>query len=123
MTKRESLTFMQCFTIGNSRCAGKETFKGMDFEKAKKIINERRDEIESAEMGLMEDWECTSGTVFLDGKFVEGNCRIFLESLWATPLLVLNFNDGNVQEIELFVEYNKNDREHPSHASLPDDWC
>lgn len=70
-----------------------------DYEKAKEIINHRKDEIERASLGMYEDWFWTAETVFEDGKFtkklteetviggINGSC-------WATPALRLELKNG-----------------------------
>ena len=43
--------------------------KNYDFKKAKKIIEESKDCLESASLGMHEDWAWTGQTIFEDGEF------------------------------------------------------
>lgn len=61
-----------------------------DWEKAARLIKERKPETASA--GLGSDWEWTGGTIFADGKPVIDSYT-FLSSNWATPELDM---DGDV---------------------------
>lgn len=63
--------------------------KVFDWEKAARIIKKTKTKTASA--GLLEDWESTSGEIFLDGKpNFENNPYLFLSSTWATPILKIN---------------------------------
>ena len=61
--------------------------KVFDWDKAAKIIKERRPKTASA--GLSEDWEWTGGTIYENGKPVK-NEYTYLASRWATPILILD---------------------------------
>lgn len=73
--------------------------KYMDWERAHKIIEERAKKNKSitVEAGLMEDWNNTSGIVYIDGRFVRAPF-VFARSSWATPILDI---DG--EEIECYT--------------------
>ena len=73
--------------------------KYLDWERAQKIIKERFKENPhiTVDAGLMEDWGCTSGTVFSNGNFIS-NEFVFDHSTWATPILDI---DG--EEIECYT--------------------
>lgn len=77
---------------------GKE-MKVFDWDKAAKLIRERKPKI--AEAGLENDWAYTGGVIFEDGKPVTDS-NTFLSSTWATPILEL---DG--EEIECYVMESK----------------
>ena len=58
-----------------------------DWERAASLIRKRKPRI--AEAGLDEDWSCTSGAIWEDGKPIrDENC--YLKSVWATPVLYLD---------------------------------
>ena len=71
-----------------------------DFQKAKKLIQLNSDLIESAHLGMAEDWFWTAETVFEDGKFTidleEDGLLIagIKSSIWATPVIELRMKDG-----------------------------
>lgn len=65
-----------------------------DWDKAARIIRERKPKIASA--GLHDDWEWTGGTIFENGKPVEE--YTFLASTWATPEIAI---DGEI--IDCFI--------------------
>lgn len=71
---------------------GKEP-KVFDWDKAAQILRERK--AQYAEAGLLDDWECTGGTILEDGKPVK-NSYTYLASKWATPALELE--DGETIE-------------------------
>ena len=76
---------LQAIAINNSTPDGNE--KVFDWDKAAKIIKERKPETASA--GLAEDWFWTGGTIYENGKPVK-NEYTFLASRWATPVLILD---------------------------------
>ncbi len=63
-----------------------------DWDKAARIIKERRPKIASA--GLRSDWEWTGGVIYKDGKPVKDSYT-FLASTWAVPELDI---DGDIIE-------------------------
>ena len=121
MTKRQSLGFTEGMLYGASQPATKEGFMNhLDFDKARKIIKDNKENIKEVRAGLMEDWSLTSETVFIDGKFHKDkwDCGYFA-SRWATPLLVITHNDGNEEEIECFKSVPQSEAK----TALPDDWA
>jgi hypothetical protein len=92
MTKRANTDFVGGMFSGVEKCKGKTTFKYADCAKAKEIIKKTKN-LREAELGLAEDWNNTAGTVFEDGKFVNDD-YCYLNSMWATPILVLVLEDG-----------------------------
>lgn len=67
----------------------KESQKGkvFDWDKAAKIIKERKPKTASA--GLAEDWFWTGGTIYKNGRPTKKNYT-YLASSWATPVLRLD---------------------------------
>ena len=68
----------------------------VDNEKSHKIIKQllsQGKQIESAELGLDGDFNCNSTTVFSEGDFF--NYDAHEGSLWAEPILVVNYLDGS----------------------------
>ena len=74
-----------------------------DFKKAKQFIEDNKENIESARMGMREDWFWTSETIFEDGEF-----KVNLDdkdlsiggingSYWATPVLQVEYKDGTTK--------------------------
>lgn len=80
--------------------------KYYDFKKAKQIIEERKESISIAQLGMAEDWFWTANTVFRDGSFiidldtVKEICGIF-GSEWATPTLSIVYKDDLEENIEV----------------------
>ena len=60
--------------------------KVFDWDKAAKIIKERKPETASA--GLAEDWFWTGGTIYKNGRPVKS--ATYLASSWATPVLLID---------------------------------
>jgi len=82
--------------------------KKYDFEKAEAIIEKEKGLIESASLGMQEDWFWTAETIFEEGSFtkeltntttiggIDGSC-------WATPVLRINYVDGSEIVYECFT--------------------
>lgn len=86
--------------------------KTYDFAKAKQLIEENKDNIESAYLGMSEDWSWTAVAVFKDGEFTmdldeQPEIAGIKSSSWATPELRINFKDGNSEEIECLLASQK----------------
>lgn len=57
-----------------------------DWDKARRIVAKLK--LQNADCGLQEDWFWTGGTLVEDGVMVtEENCRAYLTSIWATPII------------------------------------
>jgi hypothetical protein len=80
-----------------------------DFKSAKEYIEMHRDRIESASMGMHEDWFWTSETVFKNGEFTKDFDADGLQiggidsSFWATPTLEIQFKDGNEERKDCYT--------------------
>lgn len=75
--------------------------KNYDFEKAVEIIDSQKANIETAELGMHEDWMWTAETVFEDNEYTTDLSKQDLTiggisgSSWATPTLHVVFKDGS----------------------------
>lgn len=78
----------------------------------KSYIEERKEQIESVNCGMREDWGWTADTVFENGEFVskfdwQGK---WLEvagidgSAWATPIMEVDFKDGRTEIVECWID-------------------
>lgn len=81
--------------------------KTYDFNEAKSLI-ENTSNLESASLGMHEDWLWTAESVYEDGEFtIELNEDTKIGGLngssWATPTLQLCFKDGTEKMIEISV--------------------
>lgn len=82
--------------------------KNYDFEKAKRFIDEHKDEILNASLGMDEDWFWTAETIFEDGEYTvdlleDGLVILGIEgSYWATPTLEVNYKDGRSVKYDCF---------------------
>lgn len=80
-----------------------------DFKSAKQYIEMHRDQIESALMGMHEDWFWTAETIFGDGEFKKDLDAEGLElggisgSAWATPTLEIQFKNGMQERKDCFI--------------------
>lgn len=73
--------------------------KNYDFKKAKKLIKENESNLESASLGMHEDWAWTADTVWENGEYKaklgpKTTIGGISGSYWATPTLQLIFKDG-----------------------------
>ena len=77
-----------------------------DYAKAKQIIESNADKIESASIGMHEDWLSTAEDVYCDGAFRLDLTNEDLPiggikgSYWATPVLELEYKDGSKVTID-----------------------
>lgn len=82
--------------------------KTYDYKKAKKYIEEHKDEIQMAALGMDEDWFWTAQSVFEDGKFTVNldDDSLFIGgingSYWATPTLEVFFKDGTHKKFNCY---------------------
>ena len=100
--------------------------KHYDFNKAKELIAKNIAYLESASLGMHEDWGWTSETIWRDGKYTEsfdkGADEIDFEiagingSSWATPTLELIFKNGDEKMIECHDNGKSDDK--PSYFQL-----
>lgn len=99
-----STSFADGFSTGRYRSLGATSFMAVDEKGAVKIVkNLLRDgrKIERAELGLDGDWGCNSTTIY-DGKFHKYDS--YCGSPWATPILMVFFEDGPSESYECFVD-------------------
>ena len=90
--------------------------KYYDFEKAKKIIEEQKDEIEHAELGMSEMWKYTCECVFKKGKFqTDLSKRTEIRGVehsepgfeYNRPTLKLFYKNGKIKNIRCYIEKYK----------------
>lgn len=72
-----------------------------DWDKAAQIINDRKPI--KAMAGLCEDWNNTSGRIYEEQTIIDYD-YLYLFSMWATPVLLLDDDE----EIPCFVEADTN---------------
>lgn len=82
--------------------------KMFDFAKAKQIIEENKDSLEVASMGMQEDWFWTGETVWEEGKFTqELNEDTTIGGLqgssWATPILLMQYKNGVEESLACYT--------------------
>lgn len=83
-----------------------------DTQFIKKYIQEHKDEIESVDCGMKEDWNWTAETVFSDGKLHSCykwdsksiNVAGISGSTWATPIMLVLFKDGRTEIVGCFLD-------------------
>lgn len=76
----------------------------------KKYIEERREEIDTVDCGMREDWFWTAETVFENGEFSKeyawGRKSITVAgidgSTWATPTMEVCFKDGRTELVPCY---------------------
>lgn len=82
--------------------------KEYDFQKAKRIIEENKNRLKMASLGMQEDWFWTAEDVFSESEYT-----LDLESAemiagipgseWATPVIELEYLDGSREVFECFI--------------------
>lgn len=99
----ESVSFMDGFTIRDSKVTGER--KTVDENLAKSIINDlilKGRKVKRAECGLLTDWDCTGFTVFENNCFYYNVGSGHDNSDWATPALIVFFEDGTNEMYHCF---------------------
>lgn len=89
--------------------------KNYNFNKAKQLIAENSENLESASLGMHEDWFWTAETIWENGNYKtelndETTIGYIAGSSWGTPTLQLSFKDGTEKMIacsEEVIEYIK----------------
>lgn len=79
-----------------------------DFKSAKRYIQMHSDLIETATLGMHEDWVWTADTVYENGRFsidLDQTEKIggLRGSKWATPTLEIEFKDGRELRKDCFL--------------------
>ncbi len=80
-----------------------------DFKSAKRYVQMHADLIQYASLGMDEDWFWTAICIFQDGRFTvnmdDPNLMIagITGSVWATPVLEVDFKDGTTIKKDCFV--------------------
>lgn len=75
-------------------------FNAYDFKLIKSCIDGFRQLIDTASVGMLEDWFWTGHTIFEDDAYTEDILQEGYKpagidgSLWATPILLIRFKDG-----------------------------
>lgn len=96
--------------------------RNYDYKKAKRIILENADKLESASLGMHEDWFWTAETIWDDGEFKvnldeEGLKLVGINgSPWGTPVLELIPKEGHTKNIHCFE--GKRDFPMPEHMNM-----
>jgi hypothetical protein len=77
--------------------------KIFDWDKAARIIAERKPEI--AEAGLAGDWDYTGGVIYCNGEIVTSS-YLYLGSMWATPTLIVDNDEVDCYLMESDTEWD-----------------
>ncbi len=92
------MTSLQAFENGaRARALGAKSMV-FDWNKAAKLLKELKPA--EARAGLAQDWECTGGTIYIDGK-VDTTSYTYLASTWAEPKIEL---DGKAQPCWIYAD-------------------
>ena len=74
-----------------------------DYKKAKLFIEQNKENIKEAYLGMHEDWWWTAQTIFEDGEYKVNLDDKDLKiggidgSYWATPVLAVEYKDGTTK--------------------------
>ena len=83
-------------------------FMNVDNEKAKQIVSEllkNGKKIKSADLGLDGDFSINSTVIYHGEKFYDYNA--YEGSQWATPILIVNYEDGSNEMFECWFRENE----------------
>lgn len=93
---------ISAFLKGEQARAAGNKLMVFDWHKAAEIIRDRKPIRASA--GLRSDWEWTGGTIYEESKSLRRNeSYTYLASIWATPELLLEYEDGETDLLECFI--------------------
>lgn len=102
--KQQNYSFIGPDIIAKSEANRDNPHRAFDWDKAAEIIKERfavhPDLV--AEAGLQGDWDYTGGEIFRDGKPTNDDYT-YLSSHWATPTLILSWDDEEQEEVPCWV--------------------
>lgn len=81
--------------------------KMYDFAKVKDVIETSKSSIDSASMGMYEDWFWTAETVFEEGEYTVNLDEITKiggidGSSWATPVVIISYKNGLSETIPCY---------------------
>ena len=82
-------------------------FMSVDNETAKKIVSnllKNGKKIKNAQLGLDGDFSVNSTTIYDGEKFYDYNA--WKGSIWATPILLVNYKDGSNESFECWFREN-----------------
>jgi hypothetical protein len=85
-------------------------FQKYDFQKAKQIIEHKKELILSASLGMVETWKSTNEVIFEGGKYIkdleDNNLKIagVPGSVLDVPTLLIKFLDGTRDIFPVWVE-------------------
>lgn len=108
--KKTDMSFAEGF-LGIQANKAKQQGKPMlafDWNKAAEIIKTQLIDYPDlvAEAGLQNDWDHTSGIIFINGK-PTNDSYTYLASNWAKPTLILSWDNKEQQEIECSCEQDE----------------
>ena len=88
--------------------------KNYNFEKAKELILENKENLKEVSLGMHEDLFWTAETIWEDGEFtIELNDKTEISGIqgssWATPTLQLIFKNDTEEMIECSIGDNEKD--------------
>ena len=82
--------------------------KYYDFKKAERLIQMKAGQLQSASLGIEEDWFWTAESVFSDSRITVEFDKItevagIRGSSWATPVLYLEYKDGREEFVPCYT--------------------
>lgn len=95
LNRGNNMETFKAFLNGQAAKSSGAAMRTFDWDKAARIIKDRKPAKASA--GLESDYEWTCGTIYENGELVTDSYT-YLSSNWATPMLILDDN----KEIECF---------------------
>jgi len=84
--------------------------KTYNYKKAKQVIENNKDKIKEASLGMKEDWYWTAETIYSDGEFKKNldDNDLLLGGIdgsgWATPALLVEYKDGKEIFIDMYID-------------------
>ena len=100
--QKKSLGLAEGMLVGPSMPDYEGGMRQANWSKVKQFIEENKEKLSSTEVGLAEDWDCTSGEVWNteSGYIPQEDTYVYASSNWATPSMCLFFKNGEEQTIE-----------------------
>ncbi len=102
--KESTLSFLGADVFAKGLQNKGQTHKVFDWDKAAKIIKEHLTKHPdlTAEAGLQGDWDYTGGVIFERGTHTNDHYT-YLSSNWATPTLILSWEDEEQEELDCWA--------------------
>jgi len=107
----KSMGFTEGLIFGMNRDHKLENMRQVDWESLYNFIEDNKERIKTVTVGLAEDWNYTSGKVYIksEGYINQKNTYVHACSSWATPTAIIEYVNGVKVEDEFSIAGSNSD--------------